>query len=81
MVQLVSRDACHLCENAERELANFGIAYERLDVDRDSELERLYTFRVPVLIVEGVVTAEGILERPLLLRLAEGQKKEEGRRD
>jgi glutaredoxin len=69
MVQLVSRDGCHLCEMAEQALAEIGIEFERLDVDADQELARSYDFRVPVLLLDGRVEGEGLIERSTLIRL------------
>ncbi len=58
-LELVTRRGCHLCEEVETELARLGVAAELLDVDADPELSRLYDFRVPVLLVDGRVAAEG----------------------
>jgi glutaredoxin len=68
VVQLVSREGCHLCQEAEESLSDLGVAFERLDVDADPELERLYDFRVPVLLLDGSVAAEGRLGRSELIR-------------
>jgi hypothetical protein len=72
VVQLVSREGCHLCQEAEEALAGLGVSFERLDVDADPELERLYDVRVPVLLVDGGVAAEGRLESGRLIRLLAG---------
>lgn len=68
VVQLVGREGCHLCQEAEETLSDLGVAFERLDVDADPELERLYDFRVPVLLVDGRLAAEGRLGRSVLVR-------------
>lgn len=67
-IQLVSRDGCHLCELAEEALAGLEVAFERLDVDSDEELLPIYDFRVPVLLVDGQVAAEGLIDQPAILR-------------
>ena len=67
-IQLVSRVGCHLCEDAARELSAAGVAFETLDVDEDAELNRLYDFRVPVLLVEGAVAAEGRIDSSAVRR-------------
>jgi glutaredoxin len=68
VVQLVGREGCHLCQEAEETLSDLGVAFERLDVDADPELERLYDFRVPVLLVDGRMAAEGRLARDVVIR-------------
>jgi glutaredoxin len=67
---LVTREGCGLCEKAERALQSLGIPYVREDVDRDPELRRLYTFRVPVLLWEGRVVLEGVFDERSLAELA-----------
>ncbi|RTH05592.1 MULTISPECIES: glutaredoxin family protein [Thermus] len=63
----VTREGCGLCEKAERALWTLGIPYVRRDVDQDPELFRLYTFRVPVLLLGDRVLLEGgFAERELL---------------
>jgi glutaredoxin len=61
-IQLVSRTGCHLCEDAAQALTAVDVPFERLDVDEDPELNRLYDFRVPVLLVDGEVAAEGKID-------------------
>ncbi|RDI95918.1 glutaredoxin family protein [Meiothermus sp. QL-1] len=70
---LIGRQGCHLCQEAEELLKALGLAYRLLDVDTDSELQKLYTFRVPVLLRGEEVLLEGkfTLER-LKKRLEEG---------
>jgi len=58
-VVLVTRQGCHLCEDASRLLQELGIQPELADVDADDELDRLYDFRVPVVLIDGAVVAEG----------------------
>ena len=67
-MQLISRDGCHLCELAERALADAGVSFERVDVDVDEALLRVYDFRVPVLVVDGRVAAEGLIDVPAVVR-------------
>ncbi|MCS7195395.1 MAG: glutaredoxin family protein [Meiothermus sp.] len=56
---LISRKGCHLCEEAEALLKARGLAYRWVDVDADAELRKLYTFRVPVLLLGRAVLLEG----------------------
>ena len=55
---LVTRNGCHLCEHALSALRELGHEPEQADVDAD-ELFRLYDWRVPVLLIDGQVVAEG----------------------
>jgi glutaredoxin len=66
-VILVTREACHLCEEAMRLLEELGVQPELADVDADDELHRLYDFRVPVVIIDGAVVAEGRITREQLV--------------
>jgi glutaredoxin len=70
-VELVTRRGCHLCQKAEALLARGGVEATLLDVDADSELFRLYDFRVPVLLADGRVIAEGRIPPTVLDRLGE----------
>ena len=58
-VELVTREGCHLCEDAAAALRALGIPVTARDVDADPELLRLYDFRVPVVLRDGQVMAEG----------------------
>ena len=68
-VVLVTRAGCHLCDDALRLLEDLGVRPELADVDADNELYRLYDFRVPVIMVDGGVIAEGKITRDQLLSL------------
>lgn len=71
-VDLVTRRGCHLCEDALGLLRELGVEPRQRDVDADAELSRLYDFRVPVVIVDGRVVAEGRLDRQALSRALSG---------
>jgi glutaredoxin len=58
-VVLVTRAGCHLCDDALALLRSLGVEPELADVDADDELFRLYDWRVPVVLVDGAVAAEG----------------------
>ena len=62
----MTRQGCHLCDQALGILEELGHHPEVLDVDADDELYRLYDFRVPVVLVDGVVVAEGKVDRERL---------------
>jgi predicted thioredoxin/glutaredoxin len=68
-VDLVTRVGCHLCDQALAELRALGIEPRLRDVDGDPELFTLFDFRVPVVLVEGRVVGEGVLDRRTLTRL------------
>ena len=67
-VELVGRRGCHLCDEALDQLRQIGVEPERRDVDEDESLFRLYDFRVPVVLVDGIVVAEGRVTRESLRR-------------
>lgn len=67
-VELVTRAGCHLCEEAASALLALGVEVRLLDVDEDPELARLYDFRVPVVLLDGRVVAEGKVDVELLRR-------------
>jgi predicted thioredoxin/glutaredoxin len=68
-VVLVTRKDCHLCDLAHLLLKELGIDPRLADVDADDELFRLYDWRVPVVLVDGIVVAEGKISRENLQRL------------
>ncbi len=61
-VVLVTRESCHLCEAALTLLRDLGVEPELADVDADDELYRLYDWRVPVILVDGKIAAEGRID-------------------
>jgi predicted thioredoxin/glutaredoxin len=67
-VELVTRQGCHLCEDALGLLRQLGHEPRQRDVDADAELFRLYDFRVPVVLVDGRVVGEGRLDPDALRR-------------
>lgn len=71
-VVLVTRKGCHLCDQALLLLQELGSKPELADVDADDELFRLYDWRVPVVLLDGVVVAEGKIDKETLRRLLLG---------
>lgn len=65
-VVLITREGCHLCDQALTALRSLGLEPELRDVDADDELHRLYDFRVPVVLVDDRVVAEGKIDREKL---------------
>lgn len=64
------RNGCHLCDEALEVLRRGGVDVTLRDVDADSELFRLYDFRVPVLLLDGAVKAEGRIDSSVLDELS-----------
>jgi glutaredoxin len=62
-VVLVTRRECHLCDDALSLVRDLGVEPELADVDADERLYKLYDWRVPVLLVDGRVAAEGRIDR------------------
>ena len=56
---LVTRQGCSLCEEALRLLRSLGHEPELADVDAEDRLHDLYDWRVPVVLLDGRVVAEG----------------------
>lgn len=68
MIELVGRSGCGLCDEARATLRALGVDFEDRDVDDDPYLYQLFTYRVPVVLVDGRVAAEGRLSAASLLR-------------
>ncbi|HEV2216825.1 MAG TPA: glutaredoxin family protein [Candidatus Dormibacteraeota bacterium] len=66
-VVLVTRKGCHLCDDALRLLRELGVEPHLADVDADHALFQRYDWRVPVVLVDGVPAAEGLITRAQLL--------------
>ena len=56
---LVTRKGCSLCEDALAHLRSLGHQPELADVDTDDRLHDLYDWRVPVVLLDDRVVAEG----------------------
>ena len=65
-VVLVIRAGCHLCDEALSLLRELGLEPELRDVDADPKLHAVYDWRVPVVMVDGRVVAEGKIDRDRL---------------
>jgi predicted thioredoxin/glutaredoxin len=63
---LVTRQGCHLCDQALALLRELGHEPHLADVDADDELFRVYDWRVPVVLADGAVVAEGRITLPVL---------------
>ena len=65
---LVTRQGCHLCDDALALLRSLGHDPELVDVDADDRLHDLYDWRVPVVLREDRVIAEGKITRDQLAK-------------
>jgi hypothetical protein len=74
-VVLVTRAGCHLCDEALGLLRELGVEPELADVDSDDALFAAYDWRVPVVLVDDTVVAEGKITRQQL----EGLQNRSGR--
>ena len=63
---LVTRQGCSLCDTALGLLRSLGHEPELADVDADDRLHDLYDWRVPVVLLDGRVVAEGKVTREQL---------------
>lgn len=63
---LVTRRGCHLCQAALELLRALGREPVLADVDSDPALFDQYDWRVPVVLLNGEVIAEGRIERDSL---------------
>ena len=67
-IVLVTRQGCHLCDEALVTLRSLGVEPELRDVDADDGLHDQYDFRVPVVLVDGRVVGEGKVRQEQLRR-------------
>jgi glutaredoxin len=67
-VVFVTRANCHLCDEALSLLRELGVEPDLRDVDSDDDLHALYDWRVPVVLVDDRVVAEGRVDLDMLRR-------------
>jgi len=67
-IELVGRSGCGLCDEARATLRALGVEFQEQDVDDDPYLHQAFTDRVPVLLVDGKVVAEGRIHAASVLR-------------
>ena len=72
-VVLYTRQGCHLCEQAWRQLEQarqrHGFTLQQVDIDDDPDLVRAYGECVPVVTMNGKIRFRGAINRVLLERL------------
>jgi glutaredoxin len=66
-VVLYTRTGCHLCDDAEQLLLQYGVVPTLVDIDTDAELKSRFDTCVPVVEIDGRVRFRGRVE-PMLLR-------------
>ena len=62
----MTRQGCHLCDRALGLLRSLGHEPQLADVDADDRLHDLYDWRVPVVLLDDLVIAEGKITREQL---------------
>jgi len=72
-VRFLTRDGCHLCDEARPILAKvakgMNVAITEVDIDSDNELTKRYGLRVPVILgAHDRVLAEGVIDDRKLLK-------------
>ena len=67
-IELVGRSGCGLCDEARATLRALGVQFEEQDVDADPYLHLQFTNRVPVVLIDGQVVAEGRVHASSLRR-------------
>ena len=75
---LYSRPGCHLCEVLKGKLHWIGrddpLDVHEIDVSGDASLEARYGHRVPVLTIDGIEIAEGVVTDDELRRRLAGRR-------
>ena len=72
-VVLYTRQNCHLCEEAQKVLGEFGIAPALVDIDKDAHLQQRFNTCVPVVEIDGRIRFRGLVDRRLLRRILRSQ--------
>ena len=70
---MLTREGCHLCDDAKRELESVlgpaGGRWSEIDIGGRPELDALYGAEVPVVLIDGVKRFKGRIDRDRLVRL------------
>ena len=72
-IQMLTREGCHLCDDALALLRQFGVEPEVVNIDQHPDLLQQYNTCVPVVLVDGKVRFRGRVNPVLLARLLRGQ--------
>jgi glutaredoxin len=68
-VVLYTRDGCHLCDDAQQMLCDFGLVPRLVDIEGDNALRARFDTCVPVVEIDGRVRFRGKIEPRLLRRI------------
>ncbi len=68
-VVLYTRQGCHLCEEAQKMLSEFGLSPALIDIDADPSLRERLDSCIPVVEINGRVRFRGRVEPRLLRRI------------
>jgi len=74
-VILYTRAGCHLCDDAQTLLVQFGLHPQLIDIDQDPDLCERYTYCVPVIVIDGKERFRGRVNETLLRRLLAARKR------
>ena len=76
-VELLTRQGCHLCEEARGVLGSIlgpeGTDWKEIDIESDADLVRRYALEIPVLLLDGIKRFKGSVDRERLVRLLESR--------
>jgi glutaredoxin len=68
-VVLYTREGCHLCEEAQEVLSEFGISPTLVNIDDDQKLREQFNACVPVVEIDGQIRFRSRVEPALLRRI------------
>ena len=71
-VVMYTRVGCHLCDDAQRVLAEHGVEPAVVDIGADPALHARFTQCVPVVEIDGKIRFRGRVDPVLLRRLLSG---------
>ncbi|MBA3825012.1 MAG: glutaredoxin family protein [Ktedonobacterales bacterium] len=82
-VVLYMKPECHLCEIARGWLEDFAadpdgytlLALDEVDIRRDPAVFAEYRYRIPVIMVDGVIVAEGRMDATAQMAMAQALMK------
>jgi hypothetical protein len=78
-LDFLEKPGCHLCEDAlpvaERLARKLRLPLRRIDIHHDDDLIREFSLRIPVIRVDSVVIAEGIIDYASALSMARAARR------
>ncbi len=70
-VVLYMRQGCHLCDEADAVLRQFGLRAQLVDIDADAGLRVRFNTCVPIVEIDGRIRFRGRVDPVLLRRIVE----------